>query len=166
MSLSFCCCFRYSCCFSLCSTAICCGGSCGHIPALGLGNIEGTPFPRCTSTWGCLWSCWGGYLSRWIHYFKTLRLQVPYDVTLQQTSLLTILYLERLLNECSLGFTSAVPQNDWKRPQKLSVINSAFRGQESKPGSTRYVAGVFNHWIAELSLRIWTYILSRFMTLK
>lgn len=142
MSLSFCCCFRYSRCFSLCSAASCCGGSCGHIPALGLGNTEGTPFPRCTSTWGCMWGCWGGYLSWWIHYFKTLRLQVSYDVTLQQTSLLTILYLERLLTECSLGSMSAVPWNDWKIPQILSVINSTFRGQESKPGSAMYVAGV------------------------
>lgn len=135
MSLSFCCCFWYSRCFSLCSAARCCGGSCGHIPALCLGNTEGTPFPRCTSTWGCMWGCWGGYLSKWIHYFKILRLQVPNDVTLQQTSPLTILYVIRLFPKCSSGSMSAVPRNDWKRLQKLSVINATFRGQESKPGS-------------------------------
>jgi len=70
-------------------------------------------------------------------------MHVPYDVTSQQTSLLTILYLERLLTECSLGSMSAVPRNDLKRPQILSVIHSTFRGQESKPGSAMYVAGVF-----------------------
>jgi len=84
-------------------------------------------------------------------------------MTLQHTSLLTIMYLDRLLTDSSLGSMSAVPWNDWKRPQILSVINATFWGQDSKPGSAMYVAGVLITWMAELSLRIWTYILFRFM---